>query len=379
MRIGIDCRFTVAARPRGTGRYVENLTRHLARIDKKNEYIFYVHRAQNLDRLPQQPNTKVRVIPLQIYPLWEQIFLPLYARVDRLNVLHSAGTTGPLFLSGSIGYVATIHDVSFLLPEQVMPKPKLAYQRIARLYRRLVVPRVARLAVRVITVSRYTCGEIVRITGISPSKTRVIYHGLTMDNITDVPKECVGIQDLPASYMLCLGGDAPHKNTERVVRVFISLASLGRTRGCELVILGVQKPHASPYWRPAMASSCARQIHFIDFIVDNSEFAGLYQRALFVLSASLNESFGFPALEAMSNGVPVITSNVGAIPEVVGQAAMLIDPYSDISMEQAILAMLNDASLRQQFIAQGYKRITSFSWHRAAEETLKVYREVAEG
>jgi len=377
MRIGIDCRCAVEPRPRGTGRYVENLTRHLAGIDKENEYMFYVHRAHNLNRLPHQHNTRVRIIPLQIYPLWEQILLPLYGRVDGLDVLHSAGTTGPLFLSGSIGYVATIHDVSFLLPEQIMPKPVLAYQRLGRIYRRLVVPRVARRAVRIITVSRYTCGEIVRMTGISPAKTRVIYHGLTMDNTIDIPNEGVGIRDLPTYYMLCLGGDAPHKNTERVVRVFISLAALGRNGGCELVILGVQKPRASSSWRQAMSSSCARQIHFIEFIRDQSELAEVYQRALFVLSASLNESFGLPALEAMSCGVPVITSNVGAIPEVVGQAAMLIDPHSDICMEQAILAMLHDADLRQKFIARGYERITGFSWQRAAEDTLNVYSEVA--
>jgi len=379
MRIGIDCRFAVEARPRGTGLYIQHLIKHLASLDTDNNYVFYVHHAKNIERLPQSSRIATEIIPSRLYPVWEQALLPVYAKKDHLDVMHCAGSTGPLFLPQHIGYVVTVHDVSFLLPEPLMPKPRLIHQRLGRLYRRWVVPRAARRAGRVVAVSHYTAVEIVRMTAVDLAKVRVVYHGLTIDNSNNVATDICfeRMRSLPERYVLCLGGNAPHKNVERVIRVFASLAASGRHQGCALVILGVQQWRDSPYWRQAVASGCEGQIHFIDFISDNAELAALYHRAFFVLSPSLNESFGFPALEAMACGVPVITSNVAAIPEIVGDAALLIDPRSDDSMEHAILAMLSNASLRRQFIARGYAHITRFSWQHAATEMLQIYKEVA--
>lgn len=379
MRIGIDYRLATEIRPRGIGRYIFNLVPQLVKLGKDHEFVLYAHRLQNLGQLTEATNVRVKILRPGFYPFWEQCLLPLWACIDKVDLLHCTSSTGPLFLPKQVGYVVTVHDVSFMMPTIVMPRPRLLYQKMGRLYRTIVVPRVIRRAKCMIAVSRHTQAEIVHMTGVDPLKAHVVYHGLTLPISRGEAQisESELVHSLPARYILCIGGDAPHKNVERAIRVFSKIVSCGHNEGHSLVVLGVQQGKRSPFWEEVINLKLQSSVKFIEFVTDNVALIELYRRALFVLIPSLNESFGMPALEAMSCGVPVVTSSVAAIPEIVGNAALLIDPQSDDSIEQGMRTMLKDKAIRERFVYLGHQRVGCFSWEKAARETLCIYEKAA--
>ncbi len=375
MRIGIDYRLAAETQPRGIGRYVFNLVHKLVECGAQHEFYLYTHRFKNVDLLVGKPNVCVKVIKDFGYPFWDQWSIPRQARVDNLDLIHSTASTGPIVLNRRHKFILTVHDVSFLQPANIMPRPKRLYQKIGRLYRAFVVPRAARRADHIITVSHHTRCEVIELTGVSPIKTHVVYHGLNLcPTLLGLPKsDANSFEVSTGKYVLCVGGDAPHKNVERAIRVYAKIVATSRNCGFPITILGVKGEQFSTVLREVLSVEQQSLFTFIDFISDNEHLERIYRNAHFVILPSLNESFGMPALEAMACDAPVITSNVAAIPEIVGGAALLINSHLDSGLEEGILNMLHDSSLRKRLVELGRERIQNFSWERAAQQTLGVY------
>lgn len=268
---------------------------------------------------------------------WYLGVLPRSASRDRVDVLHCPGHRGPI--RSRVPVVLTIHDLAVLrLPE--------VFNRWTRTYSRVILPRVARAAARVIAVSEFTKGEAVELLGLDPARVHVVPHGVA------TPFEPVG----PAAggeYALAVGTLEPRKNLARAV-----LAA--ERAGVELRVVGAEG------WGDVDVASVG--------YVDDDELARLYRGASCLVYPSLYEGFGLPVLEAMACGIPVVTSNSGALAELADDAAVLVDPL-DVD---AIAAGITEArERREELRAAGLEHAKRYTWGEAARLTREVYAAAA--
>lgn len=378
MNIGIDARFAIHNR-RGIGNYVLNLIRFLAVQDQENLYYLYTDREDWEGILPHQETMVARQLQTSNYLAWEQFSLPLQARRDRLDVLHCTGNTAPLALAPSISLVTTVHDVMYLKPEKALPQSTSLYQRLGRIYRRAVVPPTVRGSAAILTVSEFSKSDILSHFRDLPSeRIHVTPLGLNPHcrilAEDEVETDYLSSLGVNSGYLLTLGGYDPRKNTSQVIRAFMKLKGAGGLHE-KLVVVGIPNWRQSVFWQEAQALGGGEDVVFTEFVTEG-QLVSLYNRATAFLYPSLYEGFGLPPLEAMACGTPVITSQVTSIPEVVGDAALLIDPSNEEALTRAIGTMVADRELRDRLKTQGKHRSAEFSWSRLSAETLRVYRQV---
>ena len=213
----------------------------------------------------------------------------------------------------------------------------------------------------IIAVSAFTAGQIEHLLHVSPARIRVVHHGLTPRNIPDLPRE---------NIVLCVGAVQRRKNQAALVRAFRALPPDWR-----LVLAGSQGFEADETLREVEKSPCAGRIHLTGY-VSESDIAAWYARAAIFAFPSLDEGFGMPVIEAMAAGVPVVTSNGSALPEIVGDAGLLIDPRHDDELADALSQLAGDVELRQRLQAVGKAHAAKFTWARAVDRTIDVYREL---
>jgi glycosyltransferase involved in cell wall biosynthesis len=289
---------------------------------------------------------------------WEQIELPAYTR-DGLLV--SLCNTAPLRARSQ---VVTIHDAAvFAFPH--------TYPLAFRCWYRLLLKRLGRTAERIITDSEFSKSELVRHCGVNERRIRAFYLGA--DHILGVdPDESVlekhGLLEKP--FVLAVSSIAANKNFEAVV----CAAQLLGVTDFDVVIAGGVNPRV--FSTPDVPLPVG--VKYIGYVSDG-ELRALYEHAACFVFPSLYEGFGLPPLEAMACGAPVITSNISSLPEVVGDAGILINPYNIEELAEAIRRVLGDAKLRQQMRQEGLERAALFTWENTARQTLKVYEEDFDG
>ena len=380
LRIGIDAR--LAAYRRGMGNYIHSLLRELARLPTEHQFVLYVDGAEAAAAVPDGGRFSIRRLRPGLYPLWEQVLLPARAACDRLDVLHSPANTAPLCLPRRTRLVVTIHDVMYLLPRAQVPLPRTLYQRLGRQYRRWVVPRVARRAGRIISDSACSKTDTLQRIAVRPEGISVIYlspsprfRRLTEQERSESLAAIPGVEP-GRPTIVHLGASDPRKNTERVLHAFAALKA--RASGeHQLVVAGLSPAAQIAFAKVADALAVRNDVRLLGFVAED-ELVSLYNMAEMVVYPSLYEGFGLPVLEAMACGAPVITSNSSSIPEIAGDAALLVDPTDGEALAQAMIRLAGDEPLRRSLIARGTTQIAKFSWQRAARETLAVYEEVAQ-
>ncbi len=375
MKIGMDARFAVRKR-RGIGNYSLRLIRNLADIDSGNQYILYIDREDTEEILPARPNFCIKRLSPSNYLIWEQILLPLQAKRDNLDILHCLGNTAPIKISHRIKLVSSIMDVMYMKNYSELPQSSSIYQKLGRIYRKIIVPKTAGSLSKAITISCFSKTDImhhlkslrdedIAVTYLSanewfkPCKNEVIF---------EILKNKYKIHN---DFIFTLGATDPRKNTERIIRTFLELKSKYSISE-QLVISELPNWGDTLFCRMLQDSKYKNDVVFLDFVTED-ELVCLYNYAKVFLYPSFYEGFGLPPLEAMSCGVPVITSNVTSIPEIVGDAAMLVNPYDDEELKDALLVMLHDEKVRSDYIERGFKQVKKFSWRKMAIETLKIY------
>ena len=278
--------------------------------------------------------------------LWEQLILP---RMLQGEVLWSPANTGPLAVSRQ---VLTLHDLSFI------DHPEWFDRYFAAWYTYLI-PRLAQRAALILTVSSFSKIRIMEAFRISPERVRVVPAGVDMDRFrparaADV-KAVQGKFNLHHPYLLAVGSLGMRKNLQRLLHAW------GIVRGSfpdlDLVIVGT----SGPAFRPVDLRDAPVGLHLLGW-VDDAELAALYSGSAAYVLSSLYEGFGLPALEAMACGTPVVVSGVTALPEVVGGAGLLVDPWNSESIGQAICQVLEDNELRRGLIRRGFERARELSW-----------------
>ncbi len=285
--------------------------------------------------------------------LWEQLILP--ASLARGELLWSPANTGPVAVSDQ---VVTIHDTS------VLEHPEW-FAASFRLWYRLLYPWLAKRARSVLTVSEHSRRSIIRVLKVPEDKVISIPNGVNLTRFqpcdSGYAREKYG---LPERYVLFVGSLDPRKNLARLLLAWEQLAD---HPDVTLVIAGSR----TGIFRPVAIPPRSERVRYIGYVADE-DLADLYAGALLFIMPSLFEGFGLTILEAMACGLPVITSAVGALPEVAGDAALLVDPYSVESLVSALRKLLSEEKQRALLRQRGLDRARRFSWERSAENIWKV-------
>ena len=378
MIIGIDSRFAIHNR-RGIGNYTLKLIQNIALIDHNNKYILYIDKKDEEGVLPQQDNFEIKRFGPSNYFLWEQIILPFEAKKDVVDILHCTGNTAPIFLDKRIMLISSIMDVMYLKDYSELPKSTSAYQRMGRLYRKVIVPRTAGRLSKALTISEFSKSDIIKhLPKLNHEKIKVVYlaanesyRHLNKASASRKLKDRFGIK---GDYIMALGAVDPRKNTEFIINKFLELKREQNLKE-QFLIVGIPNWKQTKFYNLVRESNSKDDILFADFVSED-DLVFLYNGATLFLYPSLYEGFGIPPLEAMACGTPVITSNTTSIPEVVADAAFLINPQNGEELKSALLKLLHDENLRNTLRTRGLEQAKKFSWMKTAEDTLAIYQQV---
>lgn len=265
-----------------------------------------------------------------------------------------------------IPFIITVHDLARLCynfdPEPLGERIGLRLDKMG-----------IRRASYIIAVSEHTKREIVRLLGIPSEKVVVIYNGI--DTTVFRPRRR---RYFNFPYILFVGSERPRKNLRRLLEAFVK----AKAKFPSLKLVKVGTEGREPAFRRATLRKISelgieKEVIFVEDVSDE-ELSAIYSGASALIYPSLYEGFGFPPLEAMACGCPAAVSNRTSIPEVVGDAALLFDPEDTSQMAEAIERILDDEKLRDRLREEGFRRVRMFSWDRAAEETLKLYKRLCE-
>ena len=367
MHIGIDAH-AIGAQQGGNETYIRNLISALAEIDQSNQYTLYFCQSQAAEQWRNRfANFAVRLLPAPTPLIRVPVALDFELRKRPVDVLH-VQFTAPLFCPAPI--VTTIHDLAF----EHHPE---TFTRRGRMQLKLTVRNTTRRAAHILTVSEFSRQDIIKTYGVAPEKITVTHNGC--DEIFNPnfasPDEAFTIKNkfgIAREYLLALGSLQPRKNLIRLLRAYTTLRKNHPNFQHQLVIVGRQ------LW---LTNEIMRQVQHHEFAADiivtgyaeDKDLPALYRSATALVYPSLFEGFGLPPLEAMACGTPVITSNNSSLPEVVGEAGLLIDALDENSIGQAILQVCSDETLRNKLSNAGIERAKIFSWQAAARKTLAVY------
>ncbi len=369
MKIAIEAQRIFRKNKHGMDFVALESIRELQKIDHDNEYFIFVAPGED-ECLKETPNFHIITLNCPTYPLWEQYALPRAVKKVKADLLHCTSNTAPVHCSVPI--IVTLHDIIFL--EKKRGGNKSLYQKMGWYYRRLVVPAVLKKCRHIITVSEYERKHIIETLNISEKRISAIYNGYNshfkhIDHYSTVTSKYIN-ED---KYLFFLGNTDPKKNTERILKAYSQYA-LTDFHPVPLLVADLKKEIIDNIIRKLGIEEVSHLIIPSGYII-NSDLPAIYSGAVGFIYASLRESFGIPILESMACGTPVITSNISAMPEIAGDAALLVDPYSESEIKNAITLLIQDSSVGLRMREKGYERITHFSWEKTAVNTLNLYRD----
>lgn len=377
MLIGIDGSEAFVKNKTGVENYAYQVIRNLAKIDRHNRYIIYLDpRVNSLSEVGNWPdNFTFQSLKCPLF--WTQAGLAVRTFLDPLDLLFSPSHTTPLLHRRGLKTVITVHD----LGAQFLP---LKHQLKQILYLRWISMVQLRLATKLIAVSEATKKDLISQVGIKDEKIKVIYEGLVplREGKSDVKVDSLkrfGIKN--KNYFLFVGTIQPRKNLDRLIRAFDlflrtdPVSSQPRLLPPALVLAGPKGWDADEIYLLPKKLGIEDKVKFLGR-VDDADLPSLYSHALALVYPSLFEGFGLPILEAFRFDCPVITSNVSSMPETAGRAAVLVDPYSERQIREALLKISKDNTLRQNLIKSGRRQLKKFSWEKAAVETLRLLKSV---
>ncbi len=360
LRIGLDCQALGAGVRHGFSTYLGNLLRALRAHFQEHEFVEW--------SCHHGPGWR---IPNQLW--WDQARVPWRAWREHVDLLHVPAFSGALLRPCPL--VLTVHDLLYIRHPEWLPTGRAGW------YWGNWIALTARHATAVIVPSEATKQDLVELGGVTPDRVTVVYeavdpHFLKVPAKADVDAYRVR-HGLDRPYILYVGVIDRRKDLSGLVRAYGQLRS--RVKDHRLVIAGHLIKGRSTLSEEIEALGLGDQVVLPGYVPD-SELPLLYAGASLFVYPSWLEGFGLPPLEAMAQGVPVITYRNSSLPEVVGDAAVLIDaPYPVDALAEAMLKALEDDGLRQGLIARGYRRRDEFSWERAAEETMAVYQRCLAG
>ena len=357
-------------RSAGIHRYIHQMLLTLPRVAPQHRYRTFLNDARLIapDAAMQLRRTRWPTHRPSVRIAWEQLALPLATFSERLDLLHMLAFVRPWLARCPV--VITIYDLSFArMPERFPP--------FQRLYLRAMTRYSARRAAKLIAISQSTKDDITQFCGVSPERVVVTYCGVD-EPFKPYPRAAVeafrASKGLPARFILYLGTLEPRKNVSQLVRAFAALPRNGSTAP-RLVIAGAKGWGYDEVFATVESCGVQNEVTFAGYVPPD-ELPLWYNAADLFVYPSWFEGFGLPVLEAMACGTPAITSNVSSLPEVAGDAALIVAPDDARALSALIAQALNDHGLRAQMRERGLQRAAQFTWQRAAQQTAQVYADI---
>lgn len=383
MRIGIDVS-RYFDKSGGVGIYAANLLKYLLKIDKNNEYNAYSFfyncfppdwkHKRIIDEFRKYGKVNFSQINLPTSILkrkWNNASMEKKEKLlGSVDIIHSTAYMIPELFNARL--VVTIHDLSFLIFPEYHTKEN--YE--------LVLSNLIYLNSRpdmVICDSRQTKKDVIKYFHVPEEKLRVVYLGVSdsfKEEIdSDFRKKILEKYGLTGKYLLCVASIEPRKNFLRIINAFSEFIKKEEYKEYSLVCVGGKGWKNTEIYSQVKKKNLENKIKFLGFI-EECELAPIYNQAGIFLYPSLYEGFGLPVLEAMACQTSVITSNVSSLPEVAGNAAIMVNPYSEKQIYEAIIHLVEDENKREQLIDMGLKNIKKFSWENTAKQTLNIYQQI---
>ncbi len=368
MRIGIDTLFAIPGVNEGIVTYLRNLLKNLLEIDNQNEYILFVCKENKgifmFDR------ERIHEVQCPIYGsfrllrvFWEQFILPIQIKKYSLDLFFSPGHV----VSGlcPVPIVMTIHDTYYAYYPENVPKFELFIWQILNRFS-------AKKADKIITVSESAKKDIIKAFKVKEEKVYVTYEASEGCFHPNYGKEEIAAvkrkYGLGEKYLLSVAIMRSNKNIERLLEAFNILKTQNRIEH-QLVLVGtISQPFKDLKQKDVILTG----------YVPHDELPLLYCGASLLVYPSFFEGFGLPALESMACGTPVVASNVTALPEIIGEAGLLFDPFNPEEMASTIYRILSDNVLKDELIKKGLQRVKEFSWQQTAKQTLSVFESVSQ-
>jgi glycosyltransferase involved in cell wall biosynthesis len=376
IRIAIDTRHVGDF---GIGTYIRNLVRALARLDEDNQYVLvaYPKDVGEFAGLPR--NFEVAAYERADSSLLDQVAFPLHLRRYWADVCHIPLNVVPLLMPKP--FIVTVHDMSSLLYEELHGR-----QKRFRLYQ---FRRGLERSDAVIAVSNATRRDVEDLFGVRQDKIRQIYGAPDPRFIESAQRPGASerqhlLERFQISYpfLLHVGTIRPQKNIPRLVEAFAvlrgDLESDPALRDLRLIIIGDDISRHPAVRRTVIQTRMEQFVRFLGFVPFDA-LRTFYAAAAAFVFPSLYEGFGLPPLEAMASGTPVVTSNISSLPEVVGNAAVLVNPENVFEIAKGIREVLTNDTLRVTLTQRGHQQVRRFSWDSTARQVLELYRQVAEG
>jgi glycosyltransferase involved in cell wall biosynthesis len=376
VRIAIDTR---RIRDFGVGTYIRNIVRTLGRIDRQNEYLL-IGPAEPLREIGDLP-PNFRNAPYTLPDSSARNYLGFQSilRGFQCDVLHVPHLfSSPQYIP--CRYVVTVHD---LLGHFYPPAGESAMRRWLRFY---FTRRVLCRAGRIFAVSNSTRNDIGQLFHIPLGSVEVIYNAIDerfrLGHATDADRQFIAERyQVNYPFLLYAGNIRPHKNVIRIIEAFSALKTElekeGRFADLKLIIIGDELSKHPDLRRTVVRSGVTNDVRFLGFVpIDVLRI--FYDTAKVFVFPSLYEGFGLPPLEAMAHGTPVVTSNASSLPEVVGNAAVLVNPENVFDIMRALHRVLLDQPLRERLKRAGQQQSLAFSWEPSVARVLEVYGEVAQ-
>ena len=366
MRIGIDARL-IFYQTAGIGQYILRLTEALAALDREDEFVLFQSRKDH-DRLVTAPNFQRRVLWTPSHHRFETTAMSAELFPHHLDVLHSPDFIPPTHIR--FPSVITVHDLAFLLyPDFLTPQSARYYAQ---------VDGAARRARHIIAVSQSTKRDVMRLLGVAEDKVTVIYEAAhptfrQLDH-EEARRHVAARYGIRENFVLFVSTIEPRKNLPTLLKAFRRLLDVYHPEAA-LVVAGTQGWLTERVSETVTSLQLGERVRFLG-AVTVEDLLYLYNAARVFALPSFYEGFGLPPLEAMACGTPVVVSNTSSLPEVVGDAGQLVDPNDVEAWSVALWRALSDDGLHREMCAKGLRRAATFSWQRAARETLGVYRKV---
>jgi glycosyltransferase involved in cell wall biosynthesis len=372
MRIAFDIR---RLNDFGIGTYIHNLILNLAALDQLNEFVLvgYPEEREEFPHLP--PNFSFLLDHTKGSGLWAEWQLGRALRQRGIELLHTPHFRVPRFLP--CRSVITVHDcVHILFPNYATSHREYERGRRATL-------RAIHNSSHILTVSDATRRDLIRLFHVPEIKVTVVYNAIdertVLSSSQGDQKHLLERYQIQDPFLLYAGNIRPHKNVARLIEAFSVLKTELRAdeqwKNLKLLIIGDELSKHQVLRRTVARSGVQHDVRFLGF-VSTETLTQFYKCAHVFVFPSLYEGFGLPPLEAMANGTPVLTSNVSSLPEVVGDAALLVNPENVFEIARGLKHLILDAHLREELIQKGYAQARKYSWKKAAELVLATYQKV---
>ncbi len=375
-RIGIDARF-YGPLGKGLGRYTQEVVDNIINQDENNQYVIFLCKENFSEFKTSNPRVKKVLIKSRWYSWSEQFLFPFKIWLEKIDLMHFTHFNVPLLTP--VKFVVTVHDLILTkFPTRRASKLGPVFYRIKYALYRLVIWHAVKQSRQVIAVSEFTKGDLMDKFRVNSDKISVIYEGVAklskpdstpLNNKKILEKYNVQI----GNFLLYVGNAYPHKNLEGLLQIFTEL--LQEFKDLKLILVGKEDYFYKRLKGLTDSPELSRSVVFTGYVPD-IDLEVFYKKASAYIFPSFYEGFGLPPLEAMAQGCPVISSDQGSLPEVLGEAAYYFNPYNFSESLEKIKIFLHNQDLKNELIAEGYKQIKKYSWQDCAQQTKDIYLKI---